>query len=100
MLIPVRCQSCGKPIGHLEHVFEKERIANPNISMKELMDKYGLKLLCCRYTMMTYVDIVKLQLAYDEANEVQPRHSDTQSGITTEYTKDGVPQKVRRLLAR
>ena len=57
MLIPVRCMSCGKPIGGLWEKY-KERISKGQQPGKAL-DDLGLKRYCCRALFMTHVDVLK-----------------------------------------
>ncbi len=56
MLIPVRCFSCGKPVGHLWEKF-CEKISNgkkPDSAMKEL----GLEIYCCRRMFVSHKDYI------------------------------------------
>ncbi len=55
MIIPVRCFSCGKPIGHL---WEKylERVKN-NEDRKKVMDELGLERVCCRTMLLGHLDL-------------------------------------------
>lgn len=56
MLIPVRCQSCGKPIGHLyEEYIER---ASKGESPKKVLDDLGLKRYCCRALFLGNVDLI------------------------------------------
>jgi len=57
MIIPVRCFSCGKPIGHLWEDFKK-RIETED--SKEVMDEIGLKRYCCRSVFLGQVDTLEL----------------------------------------
>ncbi len=81
MLIPVRCFTCNKVIGHLWEdyqakvqkayqemsVDEKERIIKFNISKKDqlkqktlegkILDELGLNKYCCRSIMISTVDL-------------------------------------------
>ncbi len=58
MLIPVRCFSCGKPVGHLWEAF-KERVAAGE-NTKDVMDKLGLKRYCCRALFLGHVDLIDI----------------------------------------
>ena len=56
MLIPVRCFSCGKPIGHLWEKFKEktENKESPDNTFKELgMDRY-----CCRRMFVSHTDYI------------------------------------------
>lgn len=55
MIIPVRCFSCGKPIGHLYEEY-KERVEDGE-EKKEVMDDLGLERPCCRNMFLTHVDL-------------------------------------------
>jgi DNA-directed RNA polymerase subunit N len=56
MIIPVRCKSCGKPIGHLYEEFV-ERSAKKEDKQK-VMDELGLKRYCCRAHFLGHVNLV------------------------------------------
>lgn len=57
MIIPIRCQSCGKPIAHLWEEY-KERIAKGE-DKKHIMDSLGLKRYCCRAVFLGHVDLLE-----------------------------------------
>lgn len=56
MIIPVRCFSCGKPIGHLWEEYHKrvESGEDPGKVMNEL----GLERYCCRATLLGHADML------------------------------------------
>lgn len=54
MIIPVRCISCGKPVGHLWEEFQ-ERKEDENV--KEVLDDLGLERYCCRSLFLTHTDL-------------------------------------------
>ena len=58
MIIPIRCFSCGKPVGHLWEEFktktEKEK------PVKEVLDSLELKRFCCRSVVMSHVDSIDI----------------------------------------
>ncbi|MBI4896098.1 MAG: DNA-directed RNA polymerase subunit N [Candidatus Aenigmarchaeota archaeon] len=56
MYIPVRCMTCGKPVGGLFAKF-KERVATGE-DVKKVLDDLGLQRYCCRALFMTHRDIV------------------------------------------
>lgn len=56
MIIPVRCVSCGKPIGHLYEEY-KERVAKGEDKGKVMTD-LGLKRYCCRGIFLGHVDLL------------------------------------------
>lgn len=56
MMIPIRCMSCGKPVGHLFEDY-KERIANGEDRGK-VMDSLGVERYCCRALFLGHVDLI------------------------------------------
>jgi DNA-directed RNA polymerase subunit N len=56
MIIPIRCWSCGKPIGHLWDDF-KDRVAKGE-DRKKVMDDLGLEKYCCRAVFLGHVDLI------------------------------------------
>ena len=57
MIIPVRCFSCGKVIGHLYEDFKKRvgKGENP----KKVLDDLGLERYCCRSVFLGHIDLTK-----------------------------------------
>ena len=58
MIIPVRCFSCGKPIGHLWEEY-KRRIAAGEAS-KKVLDDLGVERYCCRSVFLGQEDFIEL----------------------------------------
>ena len=58
MLIPVRCHSCGKPIGHLWEDYT-ERVKRGE-ERKKIMDSLGLTRYCCRGVFLGHVDLMDM----------------------------------------
>jgi len=58
MIIPVRCFSCGKPIGHLWEQFKK-RVADGEPA-KKVLDDLGLERICCRSIFLGQTDLTPL----------------------------------------
>ena len=58
MIIPVRCFSCGKPVGQLWEEF-KEKVASGE-DPKKTLDKLGLERYCCRSMFLGQEDLVEL----------------------------------------
>ena len=56
MIIPIRCWSCGKPIGHLWDQF-KERVAKGE-NRKKVLDELGVSRYCCRAIILGHVDLI------------------------------------------
>jgi DNA-directed RNA polymerase subunit N len=57
MIIPIRCFSCGKPVGHLWKAY-KER-ASKGENQKKIMDDLGLERYCCRALFLGHIDLLK-----------------------------------------
>ena len=65
MIIPVRCFSCGKPIGHLWEEFKK-RVASGEKSQK-VLDELGLERFCCRSMFLGQADYIELVAKFKKA---------------------------------
>ncbi|MBS3131485.1 DNA-directed RNA polymerase subunit N [Candidatus Woesearchaeota archaeon] len=56
MIIPIRCWSCGKPIGHLwEEYVDK---VNAGEDRKKILDSLKVERYCCRAMMLGHVDLI------------------------------------------
>lgn len=53
-LMPVRCISCGRPIGQYWEILKK-RVAEGE-SAKSVLDSLGINNYCCRSLLLTHVD--------------------------------------------
>ena len=56
MMIPVRCWSCGKPIGHLWEEYQAR--LKKGEDGKKVMDSLGLDRYCCRAQIMGTVELI------------------------------------------
>jgi len=56
MIIPVRCMSCGRPVGHLWEEYKK-RLDNGEDAGK-ILDSLGLDKYCCRATFLGHADML------------------------------------------
>ncbi len=56
MMVPVRCFSCGKPIGHLWETYQERVKAGEE--RKKVMDDLGLERYCCRAAFLGHVDLI------------------------------------------
>ena len=57
MIIPIRCFSCGKPIGHLwESYLDRVKAGE---DPKKVMDELGLKRYCCRALFLGHIDLLE-----------------------------------------
>jgi DNA-directed RNA polymerase subunit N len=57
MMVPIRCFSCGKPIGHLWEEYNA-RVAKGE-DRKKVMDDLGLKRYCCRAQFLGHIDLIE-----------------------------------------
>ena len=58
MIIPVRCFSCGKPVGHLGEEYQ-ERVAKGE-NKKKVLDALGIERYCCRGVLLGHVELIDL----------------------------------------
>lgn len=65
MIIPIRCFSCGKPVGHLYEKFQKELAKGK--SAKQVMDELGLTRYCCRGLFLGHVDLIDTVARFKKA---------------------------------
>ncbi len=65
MIIPIRCFSCGKPVGHLWEKFQ-EKVQGSD-EAKKLMDDLGLERYCCRSLFLGHVDLVDVAAEFKRA---------------------------------
>jgi DNA-directed RNA polymerase subunit N len=65
MIIPIRCMSCGKPVGHLWEEF-KERVSKGE-KAKKVLDELGLERQCCRALFLGHVDLIDVVAKFKKA---------------------------------
>ena len=56
MIIPVKCFTCGKVIGHLYEEYTMRVAAGEH--PKDVMDALGLDRYCCRRMFLTHVELI------------------------------------------
>ena len=56
MIIPIRCISCAKPVGHLYEEY-KERLERGE-DRKKVLDALGLERYCCRGLFLGHLDLI------------------------------------------
>jgi DNA-directed RNA polymerase subunit N len=56
MLFPIRCFSCGTPIGHLWDRYREG--VNSGRKPGEVLDELGVKRYCCRRMFLTHVEYI------------------------------------------
>ncbi len=57
MIIPIRCQSCGKPIAQLYEDYKKR--TQEGEDSKKVLDFLGLRRYCCRSMFLGHVDLLE-----------------------------------------
>ncbi len=57
MIIPVRCFTCGKVIGHLWEEYKRRVSAGEEPG--KVLDSLGLKRYCCRAIFLSHVDLIE-----------------------------------------
>ena len=57
MLVPIRCMSCGKPVGGMWETFRKRVDSGENPG--KVLDSLGIERYCCRATMLTHTEILE-----------------------------------------
>ncbi|MCX8195959.1 MAG: DNA-directed RNA polymerase subunit N [Acidilobaceae archaeon] len=70
VLPPVRCFTCGAPLGHLWDQFKARLEAGESVG--KALDELGVKRYCCRrtlYTTATYVEELALYSVYRRERE-------------------------------
>lgn len=55
MIIPVRCMTCGKPVGQFWEEFKARTAKGENA--KKILDQMGVERYCCRSLFLTHVDL-------------------------------------------
>ena len=56
MIIPVRCFSCGKPIGHLWESYKKKIQSGEDPG--QVLDELGAERYCCRAVLIGHADML------------------------------------------
>ncbi len=57
MIIPIRCFSCGKPVGHLWEKYTKQVEAGED--PKKVLDELGIERYCCRALFLGHIDLLE-----------------------------------------
>ena len=64
MIIPVRCFTCGKVIGHLwQKYFETFRTSSKKSD--DILRELGVERYCCRRMLVSHVDLIRIIYKYD-----------------------------------
>ena len=65
MIVPIRCLSCGKPVGHLYEEY-LQRVEKGE-DAKKIMDDLGLERYCCRGLFLGHVDLIDTVAQFKKA---------------------------------
>ena len=57
MIIPIRCMTCGTPVGHLYEKYVNQ--VKKGADAKKVLDSMGLERYCCRSLFLTHMDMIK-----------------------------------------
>lgn len=57
MIIPIRCMTCGKPVGHLWEKYNEE--IKKGKKPKKVLDELGIERYCCRSLFLTHKDLIR-----------------------------------------
>ncbi len=57
MIIPVRCMTCGKPLGQFWEEFKAR--TGKGEDAKKVLDGFGIDRYCCRSLFLTHVDMIQ-----------------------------------------
>lgn len=63
MMAPLRCFTCGRPLGHLWEPFRDRVLAGE--SPEKVLDDLGLTRYCCRRTLLAHVDWIDDVLKFE-----------------------------------
>lgn len=63
MIIPIRCWTCGRPLGHLWEQF-KQRVLRGE-SPAEVLEEFGVRRYCCRRTLLAHVELIDYMLQFE-----------------------------------
>ncbi len=61
-MIPIRCFTCGKPIGHLYEKYKK--LIAEGVKPQKALDEVGLKRYCCRGVFTAHVELIDKTAVY------------------------------------
>ncbi len=65
MIIPVRCFSCGKPVGHLWEEYKQR--TEKGEEKKKVMKDLGLERYCCKSVFMGHIDLIDTVAKFKKA---------------------------------
>ncbi|EDO07992.1 RNA_pol_N superfamily protein [Babesia bovis T2Bo] len=72
MIIPIRCFTCGKVIGHLWEQWLE--LLKQNVNEGDALDRLDLTRYCCRRMILTHVDLIEKLLVYNIYDKRNQEH--------------------------
>ncbi|MGC9169857.1 MAG: DNA-directed RNA polymerase subunit N [Thermoproteus sp.] len=63
MMAPIRCFTCGRPLGHLWEPFKRRVLAGEDPG--KVLDELGVARYCCRRTLLAHVDWIDDVLKFE-----------------------------------
>ncbi|MFH0927325.1 MAG: DNA-directed RNA polymerase subunit N [Candidatus Micrarchaeota archaeon] len=63
MYFPIRCFTCGKPIGQLWEEYNERAKAGEDPAA--ILDGFGVKRYCCRRMFLSHVEVMDKVIKYD-----------------------------------
>jgi len=57
MIIPIRCMTCGKPVGQFWEAYQKE--VKKGRPPQKVLDELGIDRYCCRSLFLAHRDLIK-----------------------------------------
>lgn len=96
MIIPVRCLSCGKPIGHLWEKFKAQ--AKTTEPAKKVLDSLGLKRYCCRSVFLGHVDLIDVAAEFKK-DWCSLSHDDGTPSTRSTVARNALSSAVEHLLS-
>lgn len=64
-MIPVRCFSCGKPVGHFHEEYEERK--EKGEEAKKILDSLGIERFCCRQIFLGHVELIDIAGEFKKA---------------------------------
>ncbi|BDR91410.1 DNA-directed RNA polymerase subunit N [Vulcanisaeta souniana] len=62
MIVPIRCWTCGRPLGHLWEPFRRRVLSGEN--PEKVLNDLGVTRYCCRRTLLSHIELIDRVLEY------------------------------------
>ena len=63
MIIPIRCFTCGKVIGHLEEIFKD---LSKKMDTKDVFNHMEIRRICCKRMFISHIDLIEDIQKYEQ----------------------------------